>query len=165
MIVGQRDLAGAVVNGHKTAQARSQVTVSVDALPEAGPLYVSVVGRQVGDNQYRARLLFHPNGTVNLAIQKVQGSTVTTLVAEDVTDRYTPGQKLEIGFNVLGVGKTQLSATFALDGKAVQALQTDDSTAELQQDGSYGLMAYGSGRMKDVPVNVHFGDYKVAEGR
>ena len=68
-----------------------QALLAVDKPATGGGMYLSVVGRQVGSGDYRARLRLYPSGAVVLQTMR-GGTTLDAVVVSGLT--YVPGEQL-----------------------------------------------------------------------
>ena len=77
-----------------------------------GGSYVELIGRHSGTSDYRLKVLYRADGTVQALISKVVSGTDTTLKSLVIPSlTYTPGTPLRIRFVVSGTGATSLSGT------------------------------------------------------
>ena len=147
------------------SQNDADVTVAVrlDKAPAGGPTYVSVIGRRVGSDDYRAKLRFNEGGAVSVQLMRLSGGTETvigsTVTVPGVT--YTAGQVLRVRMQAGGTGPTTLAAKVWPQGSTEPGtfpVTGSDSTAALQASGSVGLLSYVSGAATNTPVAVSFDD-------
>jgi hypothetical protein len=124
-----------------------------------------VAGRRVGTNlEYRARVRFLSNGTVGLALTKLEGSATEALIGKELIVpglTYTPGTAINARVMVWGTGTTQLSAAVWAAGTTEPVLPTitgTDTATTLQVAGGLGLSAYLYGSATS-PVDVRFTSY------
>jgi len=132
----------ALLNSVSSSKSDTQVTVSTDTVPTGGGTYNTIVGRQVGANNYTASIWVKSTGAVVLVIK--QGSTV--LASPTVTGlTYTAGTALQLRFQVSGTSPTTLRAKIwrASASEPTAWLSTvTDSTSGLQSAGSVGIQSY-----------------------
>ncbi|MEY2848657.1 MAG: hypothetical protein RI885_1322 [Actinomycetota bacterium] len=157
--------AGATTAAYLTSATSSSsdttVTVSLDKAATGSGSYVSVVGRRIGGDEYRARLVFASSGTVALQAQRGATTLVATL-APGLT--YVPGEQLRVRVQVTGVSPTTIRAKVWRVGTVEPAawlVSTTDSTAALQAAGQVGLGSYLSGSANSAPVVTSFDDLSV----
>ncbi|WAX55907.1 PKD domain-containing protein [Jatrophihabitans cynanchi] len=119
--------------------------------------YVQLIGRHSGTSDYRLKVIYRADGTVQALMSKVVSGTDTTLrslVIPGLT--YVAGAPLRIRFVVSGNGTaTSLSGTVWRVGATEPAspqISVTDSTAALQSAGSFGIQSYISGNSTAVPV-------------
>ncbi|NYD79162.1 PKD domain-containing protein [Arthrobacter cupressi] len=155
----------ASLNGVSAPDTDVQVKASLDKIGDGGGTFVSITGRRVGTEDYRAKLKIAANGATTLYLTRTSGGTETTLVSANVAGlTLAAGDAVQIRFQVTGTGPTTLRARVWRDGAAEPAswnLTTTDSTATLQAAGSTALIAYLSGSATNTPVTVRFDDYLV----
>ena len=73
---------------------------------------MELIGRHSGTSDYRLKVLYRADGTVQALISKVVSGTDTTLKSLVIPNlTYTPGTPLRIRFVVSGTGTTSLSGT------------------------------------------------------
>ncbi len=142
----------------------SDVTVVTRlAEPVVGsPAYVSVIGRSIGADSYRARVVFSPTaGKVNLQVL----SSSTTLQAVSIAGLvYAPGEPLSVRVQVTGTSPTTVSAKVwrtGTDEPTAWMVSATDSLGPLQGAGSAGLSFYLGGASTVVPRAVTFDDLLV----
>ncbi len=145
-----------------------RTTVSLSAVPTGGGAMVYVGARRVdATHGYQTRLRFLSDGTVAVALVKLNGSTDESLIGSEVTVKgltYTPGTVLGVRVQASGSGTTQLSTTVwpaAAAEPATPTLTRTDTTAALQAPGGVGLSAYLSGSAT-AGVDIRFGTFSAA---
>jgi PKD repeat protein len=153
---------GAAATG-PTAYLNSVSQANVNAVVDAsvsqssgGGSYVELIGRHSGTSDYRLKVLYRADGTVQALISKVVSGTDTTLKSLVIPNlTYTPGTPLRIRFVVSGTGTTSLSGTVWPVGTTEPAspqISLTDSTAALQSAGSFGIQSYVTGTSTALPV-------------
>ena len=159
--VGTVNIAAAAVG--PTAYLNSVSQANVNAVVDAsvsqssgGGSYVELIGRDTGTSDYRLKVLYRADGTVQALISKVVSGTDTTLKSLVIPNlTYTPGTPLRIRFVVSGTGTTSLSGTVWPVGTTEPAspqISLTDSTAALQSAGSFGIQSYVTGTSTALPV-------------
>jgi len=159
--VGTVNIAAAAVG--PTAYLNSVSQANVNAVVDAsvsqssgGGSYVELIGRHTGTSDYRLKVLYRADGTVQALISKVVSGTDTTLKSLVIPNlTYTPGTPLRIRFVVSGTGTTSLSGTVWPVGTTEPAspqISLTDSTAALQSAGSFGIQSYVTGTSTALPV-------------
>jgi len=130
----------------------------------------AVVGRRVAQNaEYRARIRFAPDGSVNVAPVKVTGTTSEVLIAPEVTLPNTvlqaPDRLIRSRIEVRGLDPTRVRI------KVWEASQPEpsgwhvdvfDAEPMLQTAGTIGLRAYLSRSSKNDPVLYRFDDLEAS---
>ncbi|WP_426302602.1 PKD domain-containing protein [Arthrobacter sp. R-11] len=153
------------LNGVTAPDADVQVKASLDKIGDGGGTFVSIAGRRVGSDDYRAKLKIAATGATTLYLTRTSGGTETTLVSANVAGlTLAAGDAVQIRMQVTGTGPTTLRAKAWRDGATEPGtwlLNTTDTTATLQAAGSTGLVAYLSGSATNIPVTVRFDDYVV----
>ena len=145
----------AYLNSVSQANVNAVVDASVSQSSGNGS-YVELIGRHSGTSDYRLKVLYRADGTVQALISKVVSGTDTTLKSLVIPNlTYTPGTPLRIRFVVSGTGTTSLSGTVWPVGTTEPAspqISLTDSTAALQSAGSFGIQSYVSGTSTALPV-------------
>jgi PKD repeat protein len=139
------------------------VTVALDRAQTGGGTYVSVIGRRVGTTgDYRAKLRFLADASVQVTLTRMVGTTETTLAKATIPGLvYTPGAPLRVELDVGGTGTTQLAVKVWPAGGAEPAaplLTATDTTAALQAPGSVGVGVYTSASATNGPMTGTFDD-------
>ena len=138
-----------------------RATVAVDKLASPGSVFTSVVGRRVGTADYRAKVRFATNGTVQAIITRVAGGE-TDLVGLTVPGlTVAPGEPVQVRFQVTGTSPTTLRLKVWRAGTPEPAdwqLSTTDATAALQAGGGVGFVTYLSSSATNAPVIARFDD-------
>ncbi|MCF7553846.1 LamG domain-containing protein [Pseudonocardia sp. WMMC193] len=162
-VAASKQLA-AYLNGVSQSDTELTATVSVDKVQTSNGTTVSLIGRKVGNDDYRAKLRFASNGTLVLNVSKVVGGTETqlggTVTVPGTT--FTAGTPIKIKVQVTGTGTTTVSAkawaaAAAAEPAAWQLTVTDTATS-LQAPGSVGVMGYLSGSATNGPIVVSVDD-------
>ena len=145
----------AYLNSVSQANFNAVVDASVSQ-SSGGGSYVELIGRHSGTSDYRLKVLYRADGTVQALISKVVSGTDTTLKSLVIPSlTYTPGTPLRIRFVVSGTGTTSLSGTVWPVGTTEPAspqISLTDSTAALQSAGSFGIQSYVAGTATALPV-------------
>jgi trimeric autotransporter adhesin len=157
--------AGTTTSARLSALSRTStdttVSVSLDRRPTGGPVLVDVAGRRTTSSAYTARLLYAPNGTVQL--QLVRGATVMAETVPAVAP--APGARLRVRIQVAWTSPTTFRVKSWPAGTSQPAywdFEADDGTSGLQVAGTVGLGASLSGAVTNAPVTVRFDDLVVA---
>ncbi len=138
-----------------------RTTLSLDKAATGGGLYLDVLGRRINStNDYRVRVRFNANGSVGLTLGGLKGSSTLTALSASVTVpglTYTPGQQLELRFQVTGTNPTTLRARVWPTGQAEPTtwlVSATDSFAGLQVAGAVGLQPYLSSSATNAPIVI-----------
>ncbi len=141
------------------------LALSVDRAATGGGVYVSVIGRRVGADDYRTKLRFLSTGQVTVALARGAAGTETGLGSVvTLPGSYVPGQVLQVRLQVSGTGTTTLRSKVWASGAAEPSAWTvsaTDTTASLQSAGSVGVLSYLSGSATNAPVVTSFDDLSV----
>lgn len=165
---GQMSLAAgkgdsASLAGVSSTVSDTTVTVSLDKLPSAGAVYFYVAGRQVGNDQYRAKVRLNANGTVQVDAARTVGGVEKSMASSAVNVKYAAGKQLNIRVQVSGTNTTSVAAKAWLAGTSEPAAwqaKGTDSSASLQKAGTLALGAYVSGSAKNAPITAAFDNLK-----
>ncbi|MET3811360.1 PKD domain-containing protein [Arthrobacter sp. UYEF3] len=136
------------------------VKVSLDKKPDGGGYFVSLIGRKVGNSDYRAKVWIASTGQMTLYLTKIISgaeTAMTTTVLPGVA--YAAGDQLQIRLQVNGLLSSTINGkvwkTTAVEPLAWTA-STTDTTAGLQTAGSVGLLTYLSRTATVGPVTASF---------
>ena len=149
----------ALLNAATSTATDTTTSFSIAQTPTGGGHFVSVIGRQVGNEAYSARVWVQANGVVQL--QALRGST--TLQAINTTLAYTPGTELSVRLEVSGTNPTTVRAKVWLTGQTEPTAWTvsrTDTTAAMQVAGTVGLGAYLSGTATNGPMVVSYSRFE-----
>ncbi len=152
----------ASLNGVSSADTAVQVQVAQDRASTGGGTYISVVARKIGTTDYRVRLRILSTGVVNATLFRSVNGVLTELRRIDVPGlTYTPGQVLNVRFDVSGSGTSTLRAMIWPAGGPEPGWQltATDSTASLQGAGAVGIATYVSGSTTNGPVGISFDNF------
>ncbi|MBG6180770.1 PKD domain-containing protein [Arthrobacter sp. CAN_A1] len=154
------------LEGVSTSTADTRLTFAMDKVANSGGTFMTVTGRQLGTNEYRAKVKIAASGTVAVDLTRAIGTTVTTLISRPVTGlTYQAGQRLSIRFEVTGTSPTTLRTKVWRTGQAEPAAwlaTVTDAASQLQGAGGVGLMTYISSGSTNAPVLARFDDLTVA---
>ena len=122
---------------------------------------VSVLGRRVDVSDYRAKVRLQANGTVQVILGTYTGTETPlgSLVLPGLT--YTPGETLEVKFQVTGSAPTTLRVKVWKTGQAEPVdwtLSATDATGALQAPGHVGFAMFLSGSATNAPATVSLDD-------
>ncbi|GER22675.1 hypothetical protein NCCP1664_11720 [Zafaria cholistanensis] len=148
------------LSGLSQANSDTTVTATLDKLPSAGAGYLYVTGRQVGADQYRAKVRIQADGSVRVEAARVVGGAEKAIASRTIDGlKYSAGQKLNIRVKVTGSAPTTVSAKAwaagASEPAAWQATGTDTAPS-LQKSGSIALGAYVSGSARNAPITATY---------
>lgn len=142
-----------------------RVTVVADKIASGGGMFLGVIGRKAGTDEYRAKLKISATGSASLYLTRVVGGTETTLQSANIAGlTVAAGDKLRLRLTVTGSSPTALQAKVWRDGAAEPAawlLTASDAAASLQTPGSVGLMSFLWSTAGNAPVQARFDDLDV----
>jgi len=165
LAAGQGRTSG--LTGLSQSASSTTVTAALDKLPSSGSSYLYVTGRQVGADQYRAKVRIQADGSVRVDAARLVGGAEQALASKTVEGlTYKAGQKLNIRVQVTGIAPTTVSAKVwaagATEPSGWQATGTD-TAASLQKAGTISLGAYLSGSATNAPVTATYDDLKTVQ--
>jgi PKD repeat protein len=137
------------------------IKMSMDKIAGGGGSYISLSGRTMGANAYRAKVKVGSNGAMTLYLVRVVDSAETTLASTNLGSafNYTAGSTLNMRVQVTGTSPTTVRAkvwkTTQTEPAAWQLTSTD-SESVLQVAGGVGVMGYLSGSATGAPITVRF---------
>ncbi|MBO0879066.1 MAG: PKD domain-containing protein, partial [Mycobacterium sp.] len=141
------------------------VDVSTDSAPTGNGVYLSMAVRRSGTSDYRIQVKLSP-ASVTLYLLRVESGTQTTLASRTISGlTYSGGDVLRVRFDVSGSGTTALSGKVWKASTAEPAgwqVTANDNTADLQNAGGVGLLAYLANNATTVPVATSFDNLAVA---
>jgi PKD repeat protein len=152
----------ASLQGVSSTRARITAEFSVDKVVEGH--YIALVGRQVGVDQYIARVRIAADGSAKLYILQNANAVRPSFSVPDLVIQ--PGQKYTLSLEVTGTGTTTLSAKVWKSGAAEPAWQVSgpNTFAALQQPGYVGFFSYLPGTAAALaPVKVGFDNLQVVD--
>lgn len=145
-----------------STSARTTIEFSVDKLIEAN--YVAIVGRQVGTEQYVARLRLGADGGLRMFLLRGSGTQLGTTYTAPFA--VVPGERYKLSVQVSGTSPTSLSAKVwrasEAEPTAWQRTATD-ATAALQAAGRVGVFSYLPSAAVNAPVTLAVHDLVVAQ--
>ncbi|WP_194762622.1 PKD domain-containing protein [Microbacterium sp. UFMG61] len=137
------DTRGAMLNSVSSKNSDLTVKFTVD---RTGAGYSwTLIGRQVGSDNYSARVRFEAGNTMRLYILRGETAIGSSLV---LPGTYTAGTELSVRLQVTGTSPTTVRAKVWSSASAEPTawqLSGTDSTAALQNPGSVGLLTYLGG--------------------
>ncbi|WP_241992067.1 LamG-like jellyroll fold domain-containing protein [Cryobacterium lyxosi] len=153
--------AGGTANGYLVGVSSEStdvtVTTSLQQATTGAGTYVSLIGRRVGTDDYRARVKVLATGAVQLQLMR-GGTTLQASTIDGLS--YATNDQLHVRLQVFGTAPTTIRAKVWAAGTTEPTtwpLSRTDATATLQQAGSIGLAAYTSGSAT-TPMTVSFDD-------
>ncbi|WP_197680538.1 PKD domain-containing protein [Microlunatus sagamiharensis] len=160
----------ASLNSVSVLDSSTTVQFSLDKLPNgtsSGGYYFTLGSRKQGTSMYRLKTRVTPAGGVQLITYEVVSGTETTLKTQTISGlTYTPGDVLNMRFDISGTGTTTLAGKVWRAGtqEPASAQLTGTSTrSELQSAGSPEVKGYLASSSTAVPV-ASVDNYKVTSG-
>ncbi|SKB61813.1 hypothetical protein SAMN05660473_01611 [Arthrobacter sp. 49Tsu3.1M3] len=126
-----------------TAQATDvRVKASTDKVASGGGMFLGIIGRQAGPDEYRAKLKISSSGSASLYLTKLVGGTETTLQIITVPGlTVAAGDQLRLRMTVTGAAPAALQEKVWRDGATEPAtwlLTAGDGSASLKALGRSG---------------------------
>ncbi|THG30796.1 PKD domain-containing protein [Naasia lichenicola] len=153
--------AEAYLTGVTTTSADVSTTVSLSQPNTGASVFASVIGRRIGTDDYRARVVVAAGGAVSIQLQR-SGTTLTTVAVSGLT--YMAGDKLQVRLQVTGTNPTTIRAKVWKSGGTEPiewSASATDSTALLQAAGHTGLGMYVGSGLTSLPLSIAFDEYLV----
>ncbi|HKT57719.1 MAG TPA: PKD domain-containing protein, partial [Microbacterium sp.] len=151
---------GVYLGSVSSSDTSTTATFTTSAAPSGNGVYLDVVGRRISSNtDYRGRVILGSNGSVSLALLRmnagVQGTVKATTVVSGLT--FAPGTQLNVQLQVTGTSPTTMQMKIWAVGSAYPAnwqITGTDTTSGMQVAGSVGLISYLPGNATISPVAV-----------
>ncbi|MGY3317956.1 PKD domain-containing protein [Arthrobacter sp. TE12232] len=169
--VGSMTLATAGVQrlaylaGVSAPAADLQVKASTDKIASGGGMFLGIIGRKAGADEYRAKLKISSTGSTTLYLTKLVGGAETTLQSVTVPGlTVAAGDQLRLRMTVTGTAPAALQAKAWRDGATEPAtwlVTAGDASASLQTAGSVGLMSFLWSTAANAPVQATFDEFNV----
>lgn len=151
----------AILGSVSALDARASESISLPALPSRGSGVSSGLQLRVQDGSYyQANVRVDSAGETRLSIVRINGSTSnqTVLAAEKtVIDSATPGDTINLEFQVTGTSAVNLDARAWLDGSTTpewQATAEDSDSDRLSDAGAVALWSYVSRSTPGLSITV-----------
>ncbi|WP_307377114.1 PKD domain-containing protein [Microbacterium sp. W4I20] len=155
------DTRGAMLNAVSSKNSDLLAKFTVD---RTGAGYSwTLIGRQVGSDNYSARVRFEAGNTMRLYILRGETAIGTSYV---VPGTYTPGDELSVRLQVTGTSPTTVRAKVWRSSDAEPAtwqLSGTDTTSGLQANGSVGLLTYLGGTSVTQTATMNLRSLTVAD--
>ena len=156
---------GVRLAGVSETRAVTSADVSFDKAPAGSGTYLAVAGRQVGGNDYRAKLRMLSGGAVTVQVVRSVGSEVVIKGAVTVPGvDYRAGDKLRVKVEVTGTSPTMIRAKVWSVGDTEPGAwltTVDDSTASLQVAGGAGFYLWNASSVTNAPTTVSVDNFSV----
>jgi len=135
-----------------------RVVAAVQQAATGSGTYLSLLGRTVATDDYRARVRLNADGTVTL--QAMHGSTaLRSLLVPGL--KPAVGDKITIRLQVSGTSPTTLRARVwptAQSEPTIWQVEATDTTPTMQVPGGIGIALYLGGSTTNVPATARFDD-------
>lgn len=152
----------AYLNGVSSVSTDARLSFVLEQQSTGSGVYVSLIGRKVGADDYRARAKVLSTNAVQLQVTR-GGTSLATTTISGLT--YSIGDKLEMRVEVTGTNPTTVRAKLWRAGEAEPAawqVSATDATAALQTAGGVGFSLYLGGTATIAPLVARIDDF-VAE--
>lgn len=145
-----------------------RASLAFDRVPVGGSIFVSLAGRRVGVNEYRAKVRVLLGGVIEVSLVRTSNGAETTIVTAPATGvRIAAGQRLQVRFRVTGTSPTRLQVKVWPFGAAEPAswnANVTDATAGLQSGGGIGLFTYVGSTVTNTPIVLSVDDLTADPG-
>lgn len=138
------------------------MTLSSDKVATGSGLYVSVVARAVGTNEYRAVLRMRSDGRLGLSISRNSVAIATEVLVP--THTYASNTQLKLRVQASGTSPTTIRARIwpvASAEPSTWLVSTTDNTAAFQSVGNVGLDTLLSSSATNAPITLSIDDLLV----
>jgi PKD repeat protein len=142
----------------KSTSTDVRIGVAVQQPATGSGTYLSLLGRTVGSDDYRARVRLNADGTVTLQTMR-GGTALRTLLVAGLTPAV--GDKLTIRLQVTGAAPTTVRAKVwasAQTEPSAWQLEGTDATPAMQVPGGVGVALYLGGTATNAPATARFDD-------
>ena len=150
----------------ESAHADSTFTVSLDKVADGGGLHVNYLVHKSSAGDLRLKLRYAANGSVNIGLAKVLGTTETMLTSKALSGyTQTAGNALNVRVQIVqnGTSSTVQAKAWAKGQTEPSAwtVTTTNGDSGLQGAGQVGFSTYGTGTITNGPVTVSIDDLTV----
>ena len=150
----------------QSAHADSKFTVGMDKVADGGGLHVNYLMHKSSAGDLRLKLRYAANGSVNIGLAKVLGTTETMLTSKALSGyTQTAGNALNVRVQVVQNGTSSTIQAKAWpkgqDEPSAWTVTTTNSDSDLQGAGQVGFSTYGTGTITNGPVTVSIDDLTV----
>ncbi|MCA0297012.1 MAG: PKD domain-containing protein [Actinobacteria bacterium] len=137
---------GATLSGVQAGDVRLTTDIALAAAATGSGTYVSLHGRLIGTNSYRAKLRYLAGGSLSLSLIRYTGSEISLAAVTVPGVTVTPGTPIRLVLQLEGTSPTTLRAkAWPVSGtEPGWQVSATDSTAALQAAGSTGIDVYTS---------------------
>lgn len=145
LVPGKNSYATSAIN---QANAKAQLDVSFDSLPQAGSLYAHLALRHSADSRYESSLRLTEGGKLTLEVSKTANGQKTILDTHVIHDKVTIGKAYRLEFSVAGTEspKLQARAYAGTSAPAWQVSTVDKSASAITKAGSLRTGGYLSSK-------------------
>ncbi|MEX1106039.1 MAG: PKD domain-containing protein [Ilumatobacteraceae bacterium] len=146
-----------------------RLALGTDKVAAGGSQFLTLVGRQVGNDEYMGLYRVLPGGQVQLIVSKEVAGVSTNLAWADARGLVAgAGELVQVRLQVTGTAPTTLrmKAWRSTDPEPADWMVTStDAAAALQAPGRVGVVSYLSSAGSNAPVTVLIDDLQVWQGR
>jgi hypothetical protein len=131
------------------------LTLSSDKIATGSGLYVSVVARSVGTNEYRAVLRMRSDGRMGLSLTRNSVTIAPEVLVPTLT--YTSNAQFNLRVQATGTSPTTLRAKIWPTGNVEPStwlVSATDSTSTLQTAGNVGFDTLLSSSASNAPITL-----------
>ena len=161
-MVGQS--RGALINSVSKRDVDIRFKVSTDKPAANGKFYVYGVARKIGTSEYRPRLIFNSNGTVQVGASMLVNGTEQQIGSAVTVAGLSQSQPIMFRAMVTGANPTTIKVKAWQAGSAEPStwqFTATNSSAGLQAAGTLGIRIFVSAAVTNAPIDFKFDDYKV----
>jgi len=157
----------ALLNDINAQNVDIKFKVNVDKIAQGGNYYVYAVARHSGNNEYRPRLIFLPNGNIQVHATILLNGSEVSLGAPVTVAGLTEScscQFIWFHAQVQGTSPTTIRVKAWKDGTSEPTnwqFTATDSHSVCQTTGSLGLRVYLSQAVTNAPITFRFDNYVV----
>lgn len=163
-----RDTATVRLGGVSVQDVRVSASFALDAQPTGNGVHQTLIARQLnGGTDYRFTVWIAADNQLRVNLTTREGWTGRShgdLIVSGIN--WTPGDVINMAFEVTGSGTTTLSGYVWKQGEPMPtspAITATDSTAVLQSAGMVGVANYLTGSATVTPVVTRWDDFSVRE--
>jgi PKD repeat protein len=157
--------ASAILYGVTARDVDIKFRFALDNAPAGGSVIVYAPARRTSGGEYRPRISLNADGTVQISVSKLVGTTETKVGGAVAVPGVTIAAGSYIWFRaqVFGTGTTTIRVKAWVAGQAEPAWQLSvaDTQAALQGAGNLGFRLYMAATVTNSPIQVAFDDYTV----
>jgi hypothetical protein len=164
MLVGAGVTRGALLDSVSRRDVDIKFRVSADKPAMGGKNFVYAVARRIGNNEYRPRLIFNPDGTVSVNASILVNGVETSLGTPVVAPGVTQSGYIWFRATVTGSSPTTIKVkawSSSMSEPSGWLFTTTNSNSACQSSGGVGLRVYVNSTATNAPIDWKFDDYRV----